>query len=433
MEAEGKYYDAERQVQQKAFAAKIAGMETERAAFKYNIEAQIAIAEEEYRLIKQRYGDESVEAEAAAKRLVDIRQRLADQRLKIAEIEMRMEETRAQFAIGQEQLAAGQALALRQISAQQSFAIEADLENKLYAQKVAAIEKARALAGDDIVKQKELDSQLETLEGQHQAKLTQIANQAELDRKQFALQAAQAVEDSFGTLLNDLVSRTKTLKQTFLDFTKSLTDSLNRIASQQIAKQLFGAGSSGGGAVSDLMNKIFGGGATGGGGAGATAADNALTKLAATTATTTSDFSAVSIVSSATMQPAFAAVTSAAFAAAAALQAVAATSATSSGGSIIGSLGKLISGDSGGLGGFDPVAGYEVGTNYVPKDQLALVHRGEAIVPASMNPRGRASAGGGGMTVINHFNVQGAIDGRTQDQLAAKAALATQRASYRNL
>lgn len=31
------------------------------------------------------------------------------------------------------------------------------------------------------------------------------------------------------------------------------------------------------------------------------------------------------------------------------------------------------------------VPSYDVGTNYVPNDQLAMVHRGEAIIPAKYN------------------------------------------------
>ena len=52
--------------------------------------------------------------------------------------------------------------------------------------------------------------------------------------------------------------------------------------------------------------------------------------------------------------------------------------------------------------GFDmPGAGLATGTNFVPRDMLALVHRGEAIVPAKYN---HGAAGGGGRMEV-HYHV----------------------------
>jgi hypothetical protein len=48
------------------------------------------------------------------------------------------------------------------------------------------------------------------------------------------------------------------------------------------------------------------------------------------------------------------------------------------------------------------IASWERGTNYVPSDQLAYIHQGEAVVPANENARG------GGASVINVF-VQGSV------------------------
>jgi len=64
------------------------------------------------------------------------------------------------------------------------------------------------------------------------------------------------------------------------------------------------------------------------------------------------------------------------------------------------------------------------------RDTLALVHRGERIVPAAQNKGGGQ---GDPFQVVNHFHISGPVDSRTQDQIAASAARATQRAMYRNL
>lgn len=44
---------------------------------------------------------------------------------------------------------------------------------------------------------------------------------------------------------------------------------------------------------------------------------------------------------------------------------------------------------------------YDVGTDYVPKDMVAMIHQGEMIVPKAFNPNAGGSAGGTGKVVVN--------------------------------
>jgi hypothetical protein len=39
-----------------------------------------------------------------------------------------------------------------------------------------------------------------------------------------------------------------------------------------------------------------------------------------------------------------------------------------------------------------PIPSYDEGTDFVPEDQVALIHRGEAVVPAEENPENRENA-----------------------------------------
>ena len=70
------------------------------------------------------------------------------------------------------------------------------------------------------------------------------------------------------------------------------------------------------------------------------------------------------------------------------------------------------------------VGSFATGTDYVPRTGLAMVHQGERIIPADQNARSGA--------VIINFAITGAVDSRTQMQIATQAGSAVQRAMRRN-
>lgn len=112
--------------------------------------------------------------------------------------------------------------------------------------------------------------------------------------------------------------------------------------------------------------------------------------------------------------------------------------------SIGGAAKGAVGGGGGGGGGtlFDTLAGlgskflgsFDVGTPYVPKTGLALIHEGERILTRDENARLPNMLAGqrGDQNVTMHINVGGMADSRTAQQIAAEAAIALRRASIRN-
>lgn len=247
----------------------------------------------------------------------------------------------AQAGIRSEQADAQQRLAMRQITAQQMFELQKQEENRsLEATKEFLRQKLEAdlrNGKDKILTMQAYAVAEEQAELQHQQKLKDIDNAAARERAKYSIQAQQAVQDSMGTMFEDLMKGTKSLSDAFKSFADNVIAQILRIKAQQLAANLVGAGTSGGGSTAGLWGAIFGG-----------------------------------------------------------------------------------------VGG-----SFAVGTNYVPNDMLAVVHRGERIVPASQN-NPNSLGGGGSTTVNNNFIMSTPPDNRTQAQIATLAGLSIQRAMARN-
>jgi hypothetical protein len=65
------------------------------------------------------------------------------------------------------------------------------------------------------------------------------------------------------------------------------------------------------------------------------------------------------------------------------------------------------------LGADNPINQFAVGTNYVPEDQIALIHEGEAIIPKAYNP----SAGAKSSAITIHINNPTILNDRDADRL----------------
>jgi hypothetical protein len=103
---------------------------------------------------------------------------------------------------------------------------------------------------------------------------------------------------------------------------------------------------------------------------------------------------------------------------------------SSGGGGGLGAFFANLFGPGGSSGQFGTgISGFAVGSDFVTRDQLAFIHRGEKIIPAAENRRG----GNAPQITINMNGSGGQVDRATIAQLQAAVGLATSRAMRRNL
>ncbi len=264
--------------------------------------------------------------------------------------------------------------------------------------------------------------------------------------------------DSLSNAFNDFISGAKTAKEAMNDFGNAVVAQVNRLIIDDLSKKLFaGIKGEAGFGIGDIFAGLFGSGAKpqsgitgvasaaaagpstiGAGDRGAEAFADVLASsgaglgslgIGATSANTAlSSFG----ITTGVANTALTSLASAASMAATALSSMGASSAMG-GASAAGAFPMLLGSGSGGASAFAGVAAaagasFATGTDYVPRTGLALVHQGERIIPASENKQGSQRP----LRVINNFTISGAVDKRSQGQIAAEAGKGVRKAMSRN-
>jgi hypothetical protein len=346
-------FDDKKAAANEELQADLARMQAEIDRAKNNKDQQLSIAHARTQLMAATFGEESRQFAIAMDQEIKLREQWAAKDAEIVRIHADMVAAQQEHEVKMDQLALDQSVAMRQKSVEQKLAEEMKLEDRLYQIKLKGLQDDLATYEAGTVGYEKAAAKIEALEQAHQEKLTQIANAAALERKQYELQIQQSIQDGFATLFSDLMQGTKNWKTAFLDAAKSIEKAIDDIVAKKLAAQLFGGGTGGGDFLSSVTSFLFGAGGGSAAGAGS-GLDNPFLSM---------------------------------------------------------------------LGG---IPAFDVGTPYVPRDTLALVHQGERIIPAAQN-----RYGAGQMSITNHFHIAGPVDSRTQSQIAATAARASHNAIYR--
>lgn len=227
---------------EKAAKAKSAGSSKQEDKAKYDTQA-IKFKTEQIKLqgdinVLEAQGNEIARKNAADR--ADAERQLADQLATIAS-------TRAKAAaddqVSAEQKVLEQKKALRQIDAEDAFAVQKQLEEKSYRATLEQLQAKRALIHGDqanaVKERAQLDADAEAAERQHQERLSEIDRAAELERSKYSIQAQQSTQSAFSTMVNDLLSGTKKISDVFRNFGISVANTFTNLIAQKFTDRLF--------------------------------------------------------------------------------------------------------------------------------------------------------------------------------------------------
>lgn len=230
---EEKYLAAHQQLTQQDIAHELDSYTQKLSAAKNNAAERLAILNDEADRIGFIYGLDSKQYQAAQDAIVKAKQQAAAQIRQVDEIGSQAVEKANLDAIAADEALAKQQVAMGVTTNAQLLAQQTQFENQRYQiQLQAALRtKASAVSSDDPVKLAQINAQLEALERSHQAKLTQIDQQATLQRTQIERTAINATASLWG----QNVAKLLTLQQGFATTVQSLYTGMVSIISNALA------------------------------------------------------------------------------------------------------------------------------------------------------------------------------------------------------
>jgi hypothetical protein len=230
-----------------------------------------------------------------------------------------------------------------------------------YTNERAKLEAKKAAAQGNIAEQAKVDAELQKLDDKYYAESEKAEEQSLLRRRQKFDQYFQQISGTFNSAINSWVQGTETASQAFTKMFDGVLSDLTGFVEKWVEKKL----------EMWLQDKIIG-------------TEAQITQAATHNAANVSMAQSDAFLAAANAYAEYAAFPPLALSMAS--QAMGTVQAFAAG-----------------------AASYAIGTNFVPQDGLAMLHRGEEIIPASKQGPGYSGGSGSGFTVVVQHNVN-AVD-----------------------
>ncbi len=131
---------------------------------------------------------------------------------------------------------------LRQVSAEDAFAAERAFEQRSYAatQAYLAVKRAALQEGDQTAIAS-ANAASEQAERQHQARMTQIDRAANLERRKYGIEAANATQGAFANMLSSVFQGTARMSAAFKAFGMTIGKTFADLAAKKLTDSIFNA------------------------------------------------------------------------------------------------------------------------------------------------------------------------------------------------
>jgi phage-related minor tail protein len=388
-------------------------------------QARIVQAKNRVALLNQQLQEQESNLTAEMQEQIDLQTR------KLAQIQEQQNLAKVDANTAQQQRLGQFAVTMGMATNAQLLQLDRNLEDERYQVAMAGLQRRLQLPHQSVEQQAQINAQIEALEQQHQAKMTELNIQGATEQTQSQRQAMNDLEGDIEQLSENLAAKPQQWRQSFMQFFTSLDQQLVKLSANALFKELAGPGTSAGGTLSGIFSKMFGGAS----GTNAIATQQVTSSQIMTATVPSMSVANMTVANSNSLSGGsggggLASLLgglggSSDFGGAFGFTATGATGSTDA---VISGLGS--EGGTEGMSALMGLAAYAQGTPYVPNTQLAMLHQGEAVIPAAQNS---PYAGSGGIgSVTNNFVLPGQTDMRTQSQIAGLVGGAIQTAIRRN-
>jgi hypothetical protein len=224
------------------FNHEVAMLQAQEAAFKQNMDAKLAILDQQSSLMAQRYGRESKEYEEVQKKIVEAKRQAAEQ---IKQIDLVRTESSRNAALADIQLQEQQAQLerdLRVLTDANLIALQGQFEDKRFAVQMQGLQERLTIAAADPdgspVAHSQIYAQMEELERQHQERLAVIRGNAARESSSAWTNMYSTMESGFNSVIAKTLQGGLTLKGLFQGMWQAVVQAVTGALAQVAAKWL---------------------------------------------------------------------------------------------------------------------------------------------------------------------------------------------------